>query len=87
MTISSLGGIGGEGFTSIVNPPEVAILGIMRMEIKPFWNGEKFIPTAIIPLDLTYDHRVINGADAARFLSYYKNLLASPDELVIDRLE
>ncbi|MCH8531050.1 MAG: 2-oxo acid dehydrogenase subunit E2 [Saccharospirillum sp.] len=70
-TITNLGGIGGTSFSPIVNPPEVAILGITRMQHKPVWNGEAFIATPMVPLDLSYDHRVINGADAARFLSEY----------------
>ena len=86
MTISSLGGIGGKSFTPIVNPPEVAILGISKMDIRPVWDGEKFIPSAQVPLDLTYDHRVINGAEAARFLNYYTTLLEKPEELVLDRV-
>ncbi|MDB3860550.1 2-oxo acid dehydrogenase subunit E2 [Paracoccaceae bacterium] len=84
MTVSSLGGIGGKSFTPIVNPPEVAILGISKMDIRPVWDGEKFIPSAQVPLDLTYDHRVINGAEAARFLKYYTTLLEKPEELVLD---
>ncbi len=67
MTISSLGGIGGTAFTPIVNAPEVAILGVTRSSIKPIWNGAEFEPRMMVPLDLTYDHRVIDGADAARF--------------------
>ena len=86
MTISSLGRIGGKSFTPIVNPPEVAILGISKMEIRPVWDGEKFIPSAEVPLDLTYDHRIINGAEAARFLKYYTTLLNRPEELVLDRV-
>ena len=86
MTISSLGGIGGESFTPIVNPPEVAILGISKMDIRPVWDGEKFIPSAEVPLDLTYDHRIINGAEAAQFLKYYTTLLDRPEELVLDRV-
>ena len=82
MTISSLGGIGGESFTPIVNPPELAILGISRIEIRPIWDGESFLPTPMVPLDLTYDHRVINGADAARFLVRYRELLRDPDSLL-----
>ena len=84
MTISSLGGIGGKSFTPIVNPPEVAILGISKMDIRPVWDGEKFTPSAEVPLDLTYDHRIINGAEAARFLKYYTTLLDKPEELVLD---
>lgn len=71
MTISSLGGIGGTQFTPIVNPPEVAILGITRASMQPIWNGSEFIPRLMCPLDLTYDHRVVDGADAARFMAYY----------------
>ena len=71
MTISSLGGIGGTAFTPIVNPPEVAILGITRAKMQPVWNGQEFIPRLICPLDITYDHRVIDGADGARFMAHY----------------
>ncbi|ASJ72406.1 dihydrolipoyllysine-residue acetyltransferase [Granulosicoccus antarcticus] len=71
MTISSLGGIGGTSFTPIVNPPEVAILGITRASMQPVWNGSEFIPRLMCPLDLTYDHRVVDGADAARFMAFY----------------
>ncbi|MCK5727803.1 MAG: dihydrolipoyllysine-residue acetyltransferase [Methylococcales bacterium] len=67
-TISSLGGIGGTGFTPIVNAPEVAILGVARASMKPVWDGKEFIPKLMLPLDLTYDHRVIDGADGARFV-------------------
>lgn len=83
MTITNLGGIGGEAFTPIVNPPEVAILGITRTELRPVWNGEAFTPTPMTPLDLTYDHRVINGADAARFMDAYRELIARPDRLLV----
>ena len=69
MTISSLGGIGGTAFTPIVNAPEVAILGVTRAAMKPVWNGETFIPRLMLPLDLTYDHRVIDGAEGARFMA------------------
>ena len=68
MSISSLGGIGGTAFTPIVNAPEVAILGVTRSQMKPVWNGKEFIPRLMMPLDLTYDHRVIDGAEAARFM-------------------
>jgi pyruvate dehydrogenase E2 component (dihydrolipoamide acetyltransferase) len=71
MTISSLGGIGGTAFTPIVNPPEVAILGITRASMQPVWDGAAFIPRLMCPLDLTYDHRVVDGADAARFMAHY----------------
>lgn len=68
MTISSIGGIGGTAFTPIVNAPEVAILGVTRASMKPIWDGQEFIPRLILPLDLTYDHRVIDGADGVRFV-------------------
>jgi pyruvate dehydrogenase E2 component (dihydrolipoamide acetyltransferase) len=66
-TISSLGGIGGTGFTPIVNGPQVAILGLSRSFQKPVWNGESFIPRLTLPFSLSYDHRVIDGAESARF--------------------
>jgi len=69
-TISSLGGIGGTGFTPIVNAPEVAILGVTRSQMLPVWNGEEFEPRLILPLSLSYDHRVIDGAAAARFVAH-----------------
>ena len=69
MTISSLGGIGGNYFTPIINAPEVSILGLGRSEIKPFWDGEKFEPKLFLPLSLSYDHRVIDGAEGATFIS------------------
>lgn len=83
MSISNLGGIGGTAFTPIVNPPEVAILGITRTEIAPVWENEAFMPVPMVPLDLSYDHRVINGADAARFLRRYCDLLEDPRRLLI----
>lgn len=83
MTITNLGGIGGTAFTPIVNPPEVAILGITKTEITPVWDGEAFQPRPMIPLDLSYDHRVINGAEAARFMAYLCNLLADPRRMLI----
>ena len=75
-SISSLGGIGGTAFTPIVNWPEVAILGVSRAETKPRWNGHEFEPRLMLPLSLSYDHRVIDGADAARFIVYVSDLLA-----------
>lgn len=66
-SLSSLGGIGGTAFTPIVNPPEVAILGLSKAEMKPVWNGSEFVPRLMLPLSLSYDHRVIDGAEAARF--------------------
>ncbi len=70
ISISSLGGIGGSAFTPIVNTPEVAILGVSRSKMMPVWNGASFDPRLILPLDLSYDHRVIDGAEAARFVAY-----------------
>jgi len=75
-TVSSLGNIGGRGFTPIVNPPEVAILGVSRADIQPVWDGETFVPRKMLPLSLSYDHRVINGGDAGRFLTELVGLLA-----------
>ncbi len=74
-SISSLGGIGGTAFTPIVNAPEVAILGVSKSSIKPVWNGGKFKPRLILPLSLSYDHRVIDGASAARFTAYLGQVL------------
>jgi pyruvate dehydrogenase E2 component (dihydrolipoamide acetyltransferase) len=76
LSISSLGGIGGTAFTPIVNAPEVAILGVSKSVIKPVWNGKEFAPRLILPLSLSYDHRVIDGASAARFTAYLGQLLA-----------
>lgn len=75
-TISSLGGIGGTDFTPIINAPEVAILGVSRSSVQPVWNGDKFKPRLMLPLSLSYDHRVIDGAAAARFNAYLAALLA-----------
>jgi pyruvate dehydrogenase E2 component (dihydrolipoyllysine-residue acetyltransferase) len=74
-TVSSLGGIGGTSFTPIVNAPEVAILGVTRAAIKPVWNGEEFVPRLMLPLSLSYDHRAIDGAAAARFVAYLARVL------------
>ncbi len=74
-SISSLGGIGGTAFTPIVNWPEVAILGVSKSEMTPRWNGKEFEPRLMVPLSLSYDHRVIDGADAARFITYLNQLL------------
>ena len=74
-TISSIGGIGGTQFTQIVNAPEVAILGATRSAMKPVWNGNEFVPRLILPVSVSYDHRVIDGAGAARFLVYLTGLL------------
>jgi pyruvate/2-oxoglutarate dehydrogenase complex dihydrolipoamide acyltransferase (E2) component len=82
MTITNLGGIGGTSFTPIVNPPEVAILGITRTQIATVWDGDVPRPAPMVPLDLSYDHRVINGADAARFLAFFAQLLAEPERMM-----
>ena len=74
-TISSIGGIGGTAFTQIVNAPEVAILGATRTATKPFWDGKNFVPRLMLPISVSYDHRVIDGAGAARFLVYIAELL------------
>jgi len=83
MSISNLGGIGGTAFTPIVNPPEVAILGLTRTETVPVRENGDWQPVPMVPLDLSYDHRVINGADAARFLTHYTRLLADPRRMVL----
>ena len=75
-SISSLGGIGGTGFTPIINAPEVTILGVSRSARKPVWEGERFAPRLLLPLSLSYDHRVIDGAAAARFTAYLAQILA-----------
>jgi pyruvate dehydrogenase E2 component (dihydrolipoamide acetyltransferase) len=75
-TISSLGGIGGTSFTPIINAPEVAILGATRAQVKPIWNGSEFMPRLMVPLSLSYDHRVIDGAAAARFMVYLVGVLS-----------
>jgi pyruvate dehydrogenase E2 component (dihydrolipoamide acetyltransferase) len=74
-TISSLGGIGGRYFTPIINAPEVAILGVCKSQMEPVWDGEKFVPRLMLPLSLTWDHRVIDGAAAARFNVYLSQIL------------
>lgn len=83
ISISSLGGIGGTKFTPIVNAPEVAILGVSRADMKPVWNGKEFEPRLMCPLSLSYDHRVIDGAAAARFTSYLSHLLADARRLLL----
>jgi pyruvate dehydrogenase E2 component (dihydrolipoamide acetyltransferase) len=82
-TISSLGGIGGTGFTPIVNAPEVAILGVVRSAMKPVWNGTEFVPRNILPLAVSYDHRVIDGALAARFARHLCHLLEDDRRLLL----
>jgi pyruvate dehydrogenase E2 component (dihydrolipoamide acetyltransferase) len=82
-TISSLGHIGGTGFTPIVNAPEVAILGVSRATMQPVWNGQAFDPRLMLPLSLSYDHRVINGAAAAHFTRRLSELLAEIRSLLL----
>ena len=83
MSISSLGGIGGTAFTPIVNAPEVAILGVTRARMTPIWNGESFDPRLMLPLDLSYDHRVVDGAEAARFMSFLTGALSDVRRLLL----
>ncbi|WP_431064450.1 dihydrolipoyllysine-residue acetyltransferase [Methylotuvimicrobium sp.] len=83
MTISSLGGIGGTAFTPIVNAPEVAILGVTRAKMQPVWDGKEFQPRLMLPLDMTYDHRVIDGAEAARFMVKLTDFLTDIRRLIL----
>jgi len=85
-SLSNLGGIGGVGFTPIVNWPEVAILGVSRSQVKPVWDGEKeaFVPRLLMPFGLTYDHRLIDGAEAARFCRHLAGLLEDPLGLALE---
>jgi pyruvate dehydrogenase E2 component (dihydrolipoamide acetyltransferase) len=82
-SISSLGGIGGTAFTPIINAPEVAILGVSKSQIRPVWDGKQFTPRLTLPLSLSYDHRVIDGASAARFTSHLAQLLADMRRLML----
>ncbi|SEU47606.1 pyruvate dehydrogenase E2 component (dihydrolipoamide acetyltransferase) [Burkholderia cepacia] len=82
-SISSLGGIGGTNFTPIINAPEVAILGLSRGQMKPVWDGKQFVPRLTLPLSLSYDHRVIDGAEAARFNAYLGALLADFRRIIL----
>ncbi len=82
-TISSLGNIGGTGFTPIVNTPEVAILGVSRAATRPLWDGEQFQPRTVLPLALSYDHRVVNGGDGGRFLTLVAQLLGDIRRLIL----
>ena len=82
-SISSLGGIGGTFFTPIINAPEVAILGVSRASMKPTWNGSEFIPRLILPMSLSYDHRVVDGASGARFSTYLAGLMSDIRKLVL----
>lgn len=82
-TISNLGGIGGTAFTPLVYSPQVAILGVSRAETQPVWNGTEFVPELTMPLSLTYDHRVVDGADGARFLRWICEAIENPIQLVM----
>ncbi len=82
-SISSLGGIGGTAFTPIVNAPEVAILGVSKSQMKPHWDGKAFVPRLMLPLSLSYDHRVIDGAAAARFTTFLSKILSEARGLVL----
>lgn len=82
-TISSLGAIGGNGFTPIVNTPEVGILGVSKSQIKPVWNGSEFLPRMMLPLTVSYDHRVVNGADCGRFFTYLVKELGDTRRLAL----
>ena len=82
-SISSLGGIGGTAFTPIINAPEVAILGVSRSQTRPVWNGNEFAPRLMLPLSLSYDHRVIDGAAAARFTSYLSQVVGDLRRLLV----
>jgi pyruvate dehydrogenase E2 component (dihydrolipoamide acetyltransferase) len=81
-TVSSLGGIGGTWFTPIINAPEVAILGVGKAQTKPVWDQDKFVPRLLVPLSLSYDHRVIDGATGVRFITFLAGLLADVDQLL-----
>lgn len=82
-SISSLGGIGGTFFTPIINAPEVAILGVSKSSMKPIWNGKEFVPRLILPMSLSYDHRVVDGASGARFSTYLAILMSDIRKLVL----
>ncbi|GGX39570.1 pyruvate dehydrogenase complex dihydrolipoyllysine-residue acetyltransferase [Saccharospirillum salsuginis] len=82
-TVSSLGGLGGTAFTPIVNAPEVAILGVSKNQVKPHWTGSEFVPRTFTPLSLSYDHRAVNGADAAKFTTYLCEVLTDIRRLVL----
>ena len=82
-TVSSLGGIGGTHFTPIINPPEVAILGVGRSQMRAVWRDEQFVPRLILPMSLSYDHRIIDGATGVRFTTYLAGVLADVDRLML----
>ena len=83
-TVSSLGAIGGEGFTPIINAPEVAILGVGCASVQPVWDGDAFQPRTQLPLALSYDHRLIDGQEAVRFLVTIKDFLEEPARILLD---
>jgi pyruvate dehydrogenase E2 component (dihydrolipoamide acetyltransferase) len=82
-TITSLGGVGGTSFTPIVNAPEVAILGVSRSRTEPVWRDGQFVPRLMLPLSLSYDHRVVDGAEAARFTTYLARVLGDIRRLLL----
>ncbi|NBR28454.1 MAG: hypothetical protein EBT83_08585, partial [Betaproteobacteria bacterium] len=82
-SISSLGGLGGTHFTPIINAPEVAILGVGKAAMRPVWDGKQFVPRLMLPLSLSYDHRVIDGAQGARFISFLGSVLSDIRRLVL----
>ena len=82
-TISSLGGIGGTNFTPIVNAPEVAIMGVSKSKMQPQWNGSEFVPRLMLPFSLSYDHRVVDGAEAARFSKYVSQMLTDIRQMIL----
>ena len=82
-SISSLGGIGGTAFTPIINAPDVAILGVSKAQMKPIYQNDEFVPQLMLPLSLSYDHRVIDGALAAKFITYFSELLADIRRLLL----
>ena len=82
-SVSSLGAIGGTGFTPIINSPEVAILGLSRVAMKPRWNGSEFEPRKMLPMSLSYDHRAINGAEAGRFVTTLCQTLADMRRMLL----
>ncbi len=83
-TVSNLGGIGGTNFTPIVYHPQVAILGVSRNQIEPAWNGEEFVPKTMLPLSLSYDHRAIDGAEAARFMHWMCQVMEDPFVMLME---
>jgi pyruvate dehydrogenase E2 component (dihydrolipoamide acetyltransferase) len=84
ITVTNLGGIGGTSFTPIVNPPEVAILGVSRSSVEPVYQDGQFVPKTMLPLSLSYDHRMIDGADAARFTRWICEAIEQPFLLFLE---